>query len=167
MTRTIQTERLLLRPYATSDAAAVTAQIGDFEVSKWLTRVPYPYAVSDALDFFARVADLPLVYAVCRADDLVGCVSVMDCDLGYWYGATHWGQGYATEAARAAVGAHFAQSDVAIDSGYLSGNGGSQRVLEKLGFTPNGEIESECLSRQLRVPNHRMRLTRTSWEAHA
>ena len=139
MTRTIQTERLLLRPYATSDAAAVTAQIGDFEVSKWLTRVPYPYAVSDALDFFARVADLPLVFAVCRADDLVGCVSVMDCDLGYWYGATHWGQGYATEAVKAVLRFGFETLKLhRIEAGCAIANVGSIKVLEKSGMALEG-----------------------------
>ena len=167
MTRTIDTERLHLRPYVASDAAAVAAQIGDFEVSRWLTRVPYPYTVSDALAFFDRVADVPLGFAVCREDALLGCVSILGDDLGYWYGVSHWGQGYATEAAQAAVGAYFEDNDAPLDSGFLSGNEGSQRVLEKLGFTPNGIIETDCMSRGLRVDNHRMRLTRTQWEGRS
>jgi len=164
MTNQIETERLLLRPYRASDAEAVATQIGDFKVSKWLTRAPYPYSVQDALTFFDKIAQEPMVYAVCHETDLIGCVSIMG-DLGYWCGVAHWGQGFATEAATALVGAHFADSDAPLPSGHLAGNTGSRRVLEKLGFVPTEIVEVECLSRKACVANHRMILTRTAWEA--
>lgn len=165
MIETLETERLSLRPYRASDAVSVAAQIGDFAVSKWLTRVPHPYGAADALAFFDKVADEPMVYAVCRGDELIGCVSIMDGDLGYWYGARHWGQGFATEAARAVVGAYFAHSDAPLDSGYLAGNDASRNVLKKLGFVKNGIRNTPCLSRNETVPNHRVQLRRDVWRA--
>lgn len=167
MTDHITTDRLLLRAYQASDAEAVTRQIGDYDVSQWLTHVPYPYSTSDALAFFERHAGTPFVYAVTRADALIGCVSIMRGDLGYWYGKDHWGQGYATEAARGALGAYFSVRSDPVGSGYLDGNTGSRNVLEKLGFTPDGMIQSNCLSRQAKVVNHRMILCRETWEAAA
>ncbi|MEL7127026.1 MAG: GNAT family N-acetyltransferase [Pseudomonadota bacterium] len=161
----ITTERLLLRPYRATDAEAVARQIGDIDVSTWLTRVPHPYSTADALAFFDKTADLPFVYAVTRDDALIGCVSIMGGELGYWYGKDHWGQGYATEAARAALGAYFSQHSDPVSSGYLDGNAGSRNVLEKLGFTPNGMKQSDCLSRQTKIVNHRMILCRETWKA--
>ena len=137
MTDQIKSDRLVLRPYRASDAEAVVAQIGDFAVCKWLTHVPYPYGVADAYAFFDRAASEPFVFAVTCDDALVGCVSVMGGDLGYWYGTRHWGKGYATEAGRAAVSAYFAQETTPLESGYLDGNAGSKHVLEKLGFVPS------------------------------
>ncbi|MEL6807171.1 MAG: GNAT family N-acetyltransferase [Pseudomonadota bacterium] len=166
MAKTIETERLLLRPYRASDAASVAQQIGDFEVSQWLTRVPYPYSEADALTFFDQVAGEPMVYAVCHAGELVGCVSIMG-DLGYWYGPRHWGQGYATEAARAVVAVHFAQEDAPLGSGYIDGNEASRKVLKKLGFVSDGVKETPCLSRNLDVTVNRMILTRETWEGRA
>ncbi|MEM6658882.1 MAG: GNAT family N-acetyltransferase [Pseudomonadota bacterium] len=166
MTRTLETERLLLRPYRASDAPSVTEQIGAFDVSKWLTHVPHPYSEADALWFFDKVSTEPMVYAVCREDDLIGCVSIMG-DLGYWYGPKHWGQGYATEAARAVVDVHFAHDDAPLGSGYIAGNEASRKVLKKLGFVSDGVKETPCLSRNLDVTVNRMILTRETWEGYA
>ncbi|WP_415920457.1 GNAT family N-acetyltransferase [Tateyamaria sp. SN6-1] len=167
MTDQIITERLTLRPYRADDAQDVATLIGDFAVSKWLTRVPYPYTQADALAFIERNAGTPFVYAVTRDGVLIGCVSIMGADLGYWYGVPYWGQGYATEAACAAVDAYFATEAEPLGSGYLDGNAGSKRVLEKLGFTANGMIQSDCLARQAKVVNHRMILCRETWAAAA
>ncbi|MEP1352976.1 MAG: GNAT family N-acetyltransferase [Tateyamaria sp.] len=166
MTRTLETERLLLRPYRASDAVTVAEQIGEFAVSQWLTRVPHPYGEADALAFFDKVASEAMVYAVCRSDELVGCVSIMG-DLGYWYGANHWGRGYATEAARAVVNAHFAHSDAPIESGYIAGNEASRNVLKKIGFVSNGFKETPCLSRKANVTINRVILSREMWEGDA
>ena len=43
-----------------------------------------------------------------------------------------------TEAAGAAVARHFAAGGGPLVSGYMPGNQGSRRVLEKLGFRPTG-----------------------------
>ena len=61
MTRTLETERLLLRPYRASDAVSVAEQIGQFDVSKWLTHVTHPYNETDALAFVDKVAVEPMV----------------------------------------------------------------------------------------------------------
>ena len=166
MTTTLETERLLLRPYRASDAVSVAEQIGDYDVSKWLTHVPHPYSEADALAFFDKVASERMVYAVCLPDDLVGCVSIMG-DLGYWFGAKHWGRGYATEAARAVVAAHFAQSDAPIESGYVTGNKASRNVLKKVGFVPSGSKETPCLSRRAHVTINRMILSGDKWRGDA
>ena len=44
----IHTARLTLRSPRPEDAPAVTEVLRDFEVTRWLTQVPHPYALSDA-----------------------------------------------------------------------------------------------------------------------
>ena len=61
-------------------------------------------------------------------------------EIGYGFNASHWGQGYATEAVGAlcrwTLETGFAR---AVTAETLEGNAASKRVLEKLGFAPTGE----------------------------
>ena len=51
----LTTKRLQLRPPVASDATAITAILSDFEISKWLSVVPFPYSRADGLEFIADV----------------------------------------------------------------------------------------------------------------
>lgn len=164
MAQIAHTDRLVLRHYAASDADTVARLIGDYAVSQWLTSVPYPYERADALAFFDEHGSNDRVCAVTYDDRLIGCVSILG-ELGYWYGAPFWGQGFATEAAQALLDVHFSGCDADVASGYLSGNTGSRRVLEKLGFVETEQRSTYCLSRKCDVANHKMVLTHAAWRA--
>ena len=41
--RILRTDRLVLRPAELHDAQAIADGLSDFEVTRWLARVPYPY----------------------------------------------------------------------------------------------------------------------------
>jgi RimJ/RimL family protein N-acetyltransferase len=56
MSRILETERLLLRPPRAADISHFVRLLNDFEVSKNLSRVPYPYTEDDACDFVVRSA---------------------------------------------------------------------------------------------------------------
>ncbi|GMA17198.1 N-acetyltransferase [Deinococcus metallilatus] len=64
-------------------------------------------------------------------------------ELGYLLAPELWGQGLATELARALVDWHFAHPDPRLSRDLLAfahvENGASRRVLEKVGFTPTSE----------------------------
>lgn len=66
-------------------------------------------------------------------------------ELGYLLAPECWGQGLATELARALVEWHFAHPAPSLERDLIAfahvENGASRRVLEKLGFTPTGERE--------------------------
>lgn len=166
MPDTIHSQRLLLRPYRPDDASAVADQIGAFAVSQWLTTVPHPYSEADARAFFDLVAGKPLVRAVEKDGAVIGCVSI-DSELGYWFGADHWGQGYATEAAGALIERYFASFDDPICSRYFDGNASSWGVMRKLGFVPDGTTQSHSIARGQDVLSHRTILTKTAWKAAA
>ena len=69
--------------------------------------------------------------------------------VNYWYGRAHWGKGYATEVARAVIQHAFESLGVKILRAYFvlftsqQTTAGSRRVrvLDKLGFVPNTDIE--------------------------
>ena len=132
---TLKTDRLLLRLPRESDAAAIADALGDWEVTRWLGRAPWPYGLSDAEEFIARNKDnAGQVWMIEKDGDLVGLCARKE-ELGYWIARKAWGQGIATEAARAVLDLQFAQaSDHVFPSGHAVENVRSGRVLSKLGF---------------------------------
>lgn len=166
MSSVLQTERLLLRPYQTQDAARIATLLGDIDVARWLTRVPHPYRVEDAEGFIAKAAPSDSSCAITHEGALIGGISITE-ELGYWLSKSAWGNGFATEAAQAFATRYFANTDFDLKSGYILGNDGSQNVLRKLGFQ-EADIQ-EVASAALNVPVQvcKMRLTKTNWEARS
>lgn len=163
---TLRTARLLLRPVARGDAPAITAALQDWEVVRWLTSVPWPYGLEDALWFIGEAeAGRMAPLAITRDGTFLGVIAT-DGELGYWLSRAHWGQGYMPEAAEAVVAAVFADTDEdSLSAGYLDGNARSGAVLRGLGFqeTGHGTRESKALRRA--VPSVEMALTRADWQA--
>ncbi len=162
MPQPIQTARLLLRPFEAGDAGQIAAHIGDLDVARWLTRVPHPYDTDNSRNFIERNADKPLVFAVEAEGTLVGCMSI-DEELGYWFGKPFWGQGYATEAARAVVAAYFAEHDAPLTSGYIPGNVASCNVLTKLGFVDGKRVDVHSVPLGKTVQVQKMTLSPSGW----
>ena len=139
------TERLLLRPGWAEDAAALTAAIGDREIARNLTRVPFPYLQADAEAFLTLRHDpLRPRFLICLRDSnrIVGGIGLSgdaEAELGYWIAREHWGRGYATEAGSAVM----AMADVSlrlprITARRATDNSRSANVLRKLGFRSTG-----------------------------
>ena len=60
-------------------------------------------------------------------------------EIGYGLSEAYWGNGYATEAARALIQWAFSQENVYfVEAETEPDNAASRRVLEKLGFQPDG-----------------------------
>jgi RimJ/RimL family protein N-acetyltransferase len=62
-------------------------------------------------------------------------------ELGYWIARPFWGQGLATEAARAVVSAAHTLGHRRIIAGHFIDNPASGRVLRKVGFRATGQVE--------------------------
>lgn len=171
----LETERLWLRWPRAADAAAFARLAGDPEVSAQTSTIPHPYNIQDAEDFVLRARaenalGEGLVLALSfkrRPDEAIGVIGVHGSAnrgvgrLGYWIGRKYWGQGLATEAGRGFVDLVFGISPLnEIVSDALPGNIASRRVLEKLGFTPVGQVAVESPARGGEVTLERARLTR-------
>lgn len=169
MSTTLKTERLHLRSPCRDDLAALVPLIGDYDVAKNLAVVPHPYAVTDGEGWLnAMAARKPCDgddWAILLDNAFIGVCSVTRyqgrLSLGYWLGKPYWGQGYASEAARAAVSHAFAEHDAfALVSGYFVDNPASGGVLAKLGFEPAGIELMPCVARATTVICNRVLLLR-------
>ncbi len=155
-----RTERLLLRPLVDADAAALVAGLGDFEVARWLSRVPLPYTMDEARRFLAwekseRQHGEDRVVVI-DAGGLVGIVSLRgrgpEPVLGYWLARRHWGLGYMTEAVGAVVAAAFEDPALeTIHSGVFEGNVRSLAIQTRFGFVISGrsQVHNLALGRDL------------------
>lgn len=173
----IETERLRLRTLREDDLDRLVELIGDWEVTRWLARVPHPYGSEDGRKFIAeitrRMAALREIhYAVVRKDDdlLIGGMGLVagekSDELGYWIGRPYWGQGYAGEALPPLLSLAFHGLERnRIFARILPDNHGSRRLLEKLGFSYEGErlTHFPIRARDLMLPHYEM--TGLLWRA--
>jgi RimJ/RimL family protein N-acetyltransferase len=168
MAQMIKTKRLVLRQIAMTDAPAVVAGVAPLAVSRWLTHVPHPYGMADAVDFVSRNEGLfPEVCAVTLDGAFTGVAGVRR-ELGYWYAEPFWGLGIATEAAAALVRCFFEQGrEPVLTSGYLQGNARSRNVLTKLGFFEAQLEEVTPLSTGVPTRLQKMELRHSQWEGRS
>ncbi len=170
----IETERLVIRPYKASDAPAFRAIANHQSVARMMMSVPHPMSLHQAADWMAERAyagrpgfclgvflkDGPLIGNLGMGGSPVSCM--------YFLHPDHWGRGYATEAMRGFLADIFARFDLPeITAGVMADNPASQRVLEKLGFQRSGEAKCKSLARLEEVPETLYRLSRTQFEATA
>lgn len=145
----IRTERLELRPFVHADSDALVAEADDPRVSATLRdRFPSPYTHDDARAWIA-VSQRHPHYALAITEDgrVIGAIGLelqaderrFDAELGYWFGAAHWGKGFASEAVAAFCTHVFAATDLQrLHAEVFASNPASARVLEKCGFVLEG-----------------------------
>lgn len=148
----LETERLVLRPWAERDIPEVFRICQDAEIQRYTT-VPSPYQLRDAewfiMDHCPKMAASGQVatFGVFLADTgrVAGAISLMGittisqdvrtAEIGYWASPETRGHGYLTEAARAVVRWGFRELGLQrIVWQAYAGNDASRRVAEKAGF---------------------------------
>ena len=154
----LESQRLSLRAPVDRDVAAIVGFM-EWDVVKNLSRAPHPYAEEHARFFLARQDEgrakgSDFAFAVTRKgeDSLIGMCGVhlreTGFELGYWLGRPYWGQGYASEAAGEVLAFAFRNLRAeSVEAGWFHDNPASGRVLEKLGFRPDGAAERDCAAR--------------------
>ena len=171
----LASERLSLRRPGQADVDPICALANNWEVTRWMGRLPFPYLRRDAVFFVEMVARQEAVWVVERRDGkvlgVVGLAPVEAPDaleLGYWLGEPHWGRGYAREAAGRVLDYAFGVAGLAeIASGYFEGNCRSARVLRKLGFRQTGTSARSCMVQAAKLPHVDMSLAREAWMTSA
>lgn len=178
----LASRRLVLRRFTKSDVDLLEALDGDPEVMRFLSATPTP---RDAIEQqilphwiaeYTRSPGFGCWAAMHReTGDFVGWFSLRDdghpgdAELGYRLRRAAWGKGLATEGGRALIDRAFGEMGVErIWAQTMAINGGSRRVMEKLGMryirtfhmdfdnplpgTERGEVEYA--------------ITRAAWLAH-
>lgn len=176
----LETERLILRPFAAADAEAVQGCCSRWEIACMTTRIAHPYPEGAAAAWIAShptASDAGEEHVFCITskdggeDRPIGAAGlhktgIGNLELGYWLAPECWGHGLATEAAKAMVVLGFEKLQAeALNSGHFTDNPASGRVLEKAGFRANGIARQWSEARQDFVTCDRLLLTRESWQA--
>jgi ribosomal-protein-alanine N-acetyltransferase len=159
----LETDRLVLRPFDAGDAADVFAYASDLEFGRYLG-YPIPTSLADVEQFIARaqagelgenlwaimLKPLPTVIGAVQLD----AEDSITMSAHYEIARRLWGQGLATEAARAALAwARENRPEVErIVADVHPENVGSRRVLEKLGLQAVGEAGRSVLYEKRLIP---------------
>lgn len=164
----LETNRLLLRPFAMSDCPRVAELAGDRRIHDTTLLIPHPYAIRDAEAWISRhvarwaawreQASMDFAIVVRESMELVGAIGLSAtphhgfAEMGYWVGVPYWGRGYGKEAARALVG--FAFDTLGMErliAPVFRGNTASERVLQACGFQPEGVMRQHFVKGGRRV----------------
>jgi RimJ/RimL family protein N-acetyltransferase len=166
----LETERLVLRAPDHRDAKTIARLAGDRRVAINTARLPHPYVIADAEQFVAAAneGDGEATFVITLDGAAIGVCGVdLRADgpeMGYWLGVPYWGQGYATEAARAVIDYAFgALCHEALQAGARVSNPASRRVLEKCGFQWTGVRLLRIRAINSAAPSDRFRIDRRLW----
>ena len=141
----LETERLILRPWNETDAEECYKYAKDPRVGP-IAGWPVHTSVENSRQVIRDVLMVPETYAIVLKETgkPVGSIGLHhndlaekddEAELGYWLGAPYWGRGLAPEASRELLRHAFEDLKLTrVWCGYYDGNEKSKRVQEKLGF---------------------------------
>ena len=154
----LTTERLLLRDFVERDWEAVLAYQQDplyLRYNEWTSRNPEEVRefVQMFLDHQKQIPRIKFQFAVTlkATGRLIGNCGVRrdsseahEGDMGYELDPRHWGQGYATEAARTVLNFGFSRLNLRrISAWCVADNVGSANVLEKIGMRLERRVQAD------------------------
>jgi RimJ/RimL family protein N-acetyltransferase len=175
MTPPIETARTFLTPWQPDDWRALHAIAREPEVMRYITDGA-PWSENQTQEFVTRqqrhfsernyclwklIVNIGDVQSGETVDGLCGIQPLVETDeieIGYWLAQRHWGQGIATEAARAAARDAFER--VGLDrlvAVARKENAPSLRIMEKIGVT----YERDHIHRSIPVVLYSM--TKSHW----
>lgn len=157
----------MLRPTEPSDAERAFAIQSNWMVAKMLRMARFPPDLDELRRWFSDHtrewhASEAFRFAIVRDETFIGVADITHAELGYWLDQSAWGQGFATEAARALVA--FAFNELGLDelrSGHATDNPASGRVLKKLGFRHIEDVQIASRSRGADIAQSKYVLRRT------
>ena len=149
--------KYVIRSFEDHDAAAMAEYVSNPNVTRMLAaRFPSPYTERHAkawIDLCHLEAE-PVNFAIAYKNELIGGIGLTvqrgarrrAAEVGFWLAEEYWGKGIATEALQAFTDYAFSQFDLIRLFAYVfEGNVASTRVLEKVGFTFEGTMESSIV----------------------
>lgn len=175
----VRTERLLLRPFKKDDVVDALNYRDDEEFARFLPHIPQPFTLADARQFVTTNMEEPWeqypTFAIELDNRLIGTVNLeVDTDsqsamLGYAISRDRWGEGIASEAARAGISWGFQTFNlVRIWASTDARHHRSRRVMEKLGMRHEETLCAHQLGRDgVRTDQVIYGLLREEWEATA
>jgi ribosomal-protein-alanine N-acetyltransferase len=161
----LSTSSILLKPLTEDDySEAYLNWLDDESINRYL-ETRWEKQTEEKIKFFIKTVEMDydsVLYGIIVANEHIGNIKLgpinwhhKHADISYFIGSkNYWGKGLATEAV--AMVARFAFEELELNrckAGIYSGNIGSAKVLEKVGFKLEG-----CLKNELYGPD--------GWEDH-
>ena len=156
----IKTARLIIKKPNISDRKKLVKHLNDWEIVKWLSRVPFPYLLEDA-DWWINIHSKEknnLEYNIYLNDKLVGGIGFKISEIskeyiiGYWLTQEHWNKGYMTESCKSFINHMIKSLQInKIKASYFEGNNASAILLQKFDFKIIGNSEQFSLSRNKKI----------------
>lgn len=177
----LETERLILRPFSPADAPDVHKLVGDRAIAEMTVNVPYPYREGMAEEWISWHqkefnSGHGVTFAIADRDEgcLVGAIALRRVTedgqgtLGYWIGMPYWNRGFCTEAGLALLEYAFSEMGVMkIQATHLRRNPASGRVMQKLGMTYRGS-EKRFVDKWERFEDFELyEISKTEWKVRA
>lgn len=148
----LETERLRLRPWSASDMNDLIEGLNNYNVSKWLSRVPYPFTEDHAkkwIDYCASIDNnncYEFAVELRSEGKVIGGVTLDRIDWlqgtaggGIWINERYQRMGYGTEAFSERLRFAFVDLDLRrMENGCFPGNASSQKILYRLGYSVEG-----------------------------
>ncbi len=160
-TKTIKTDRLILRKFKESDAESFFNLVGsDTNVTKYVVWNAHKdvdvtkRAVSKWMEGYKN--DYCYYWAIELKDtkEVIGSISCVHvdtknetCEMGYVISSREWNKGYATETLKAVVDYLHEEGFKTIYAEHLSLNPASGRVMEKVGMTYEGTLKNRMIDK--------------------
>lgn len=175
---TLETERLILRPWTFDDAESLYKYACDDRVGPIAGWYPHK-SVDESRQIINDVLSAAGIFAgvLKETNEPVGSIGLMigensnlnlkenEAEIGYWIGVPYWGQGLIPEATKEIIRYAFEELNIeALWCGYFDGNEKSKRCQEKCGFKyhhTNKDIHWELMN-DIRT-EHITRLTKEEW----
>ena len=179
--KTLETKRLLLRPWDIEDVNILYEYAKDFRVGPPCGWLPHKNIEYSAL-ILKNVLSKPYTYAITlkETNQIIGNISIMlkessnfaqsedEVEIGYWLGVPFWHCGYMSEAVEKVIQFAFEEMQIKrIWCGAFEGNNASLKVQEKNGFIYKQTIYQMFVSSLNEYKDlHVSLLTREQWKKH-
>lgn len=149
---TIESGRLILRPFSLNDAKRVQELAGEKEIADNTLFIQHPYPDGLAEEWigshktkFEKKEEVVFAITLKESGELVGAIGLVinellnNAEMGYWIGKPYWRNGYATEAAGIVINYGFEKMGLnKIHAHHITGNPASGVVMRRNGMKREG-----------------------------
>jgi len=157
---TLNTPRMLLRPFTLEDASSVKELAGDYDIAANTASIPHPYEdgmaeawISTHQESFEKGETVTFAITLKPGGTLLGAISIFHIEIthrqgeiGYWIGKPYWNHGFCSEAAREVIRYAFEVLELnRVQARHLTRNPASGRVMQKAGMTYEGTLRQALL----------------------
>ena len=150
----LHTDNLVIKKPSENHLNSLIKELNNWNISKWLIEVPYPYSIDDAKYWVKKTKQDQYSFNIYLKNKLIGGVSLSNqrenskWELGYWIGEEYWGNGYAIEACENLISYFFSNTNNSIIyASHMKDNIKSKKIIIKLGFKLVGSGKKFSISR--------------------